>query len=102
MFQVEKQKILQVNIDRPLGNGCSSGRHELIEAGTSNVQSSKINHTSGISVINKNNAVETRQYNKNATTVEPNLLPDKGMTNNVKLLNTARIRKPSSGSFFDR
>ncbi|KAF7837327.1 chromosome transmission fidelity protein 18-like protein [Senna tora] len=105
VHEVEKQKILQVNIDRHSGNESSSGRHELIEAGTSNAQSSKINHAAEISVKNiqnENNIWEARKYNANAAIVSPNLHPDKGVTDNVKLLNTGSMKKPSAGSFFDR
>ncbi|XP_054805256.1 uncharacterized protein LOC129308225 isoform X1 [Prosopis cineraria] len=105
VHEVEKQKILQVNIDRPLGNGSSSGRPEFIEAGTSNAQSSKINHPAAVSaknIQNESNVTKARKNNANATIVSQNSHPDKGAADNMKAQNTGRMRKPSSGSFFDR
>ncbi|KAK4266311.1 hypothetical protein QN277_027254 [Acacia crassicarpa] len=105
VHEVEKQKILQVSIDRPLGNGSSSERPEFIEAGTSNAQSSKINHADAISVKNiqnESNVTKGRKNNANATIVSQNSHPRKGTADNMKLQNTGRMRMPSSGSFFDR
>lgn len=105
MFQVEKQKILLVKSDRPLGNGISDGRPEHIEAGTSNAQSSKINPADAISAKNiqhESSVTKTRKNNANATVVSQNSHPNKGAANNMKSQNTGRMRMPSSGSFFDR
>lgn len=102
-FQVEKHKILQVNIDKT--TALANGGHEAIDAGTKHVQLANTNHAAAVDVKtieNQNNVL--RQYDANPTTALPNMNSNKVATDNSKLLNMGNRKKPSRGSssFFDR
>ncbi|TKY53598.1 Chromosome transmission fidelity protein 18-like [Spatholobus suberectus] len=106
IHEVEKHKILQVNIDKMVA--LANGGHEVIETGTNNIPLANPNHATAADMKTKENQVNVsaRQTNANPTTVSPNLNSGKNAsaTDSGKLLNMGNMKKPSrsSSSFFDR
>ncbi|KAK7279105.1 hypothetical protein RJT34_24149 [Clitoria ternatea] len=102
VHEVEKHKILQVNIDKSLAlaNG-----HEVIQAETNGITLAKTDHAAAVDMKTIENQVNVlaRQLNANPTTVSPSLKPDKSPSGNMKPINMGNVKKSStSSSFFDR
>ncbi|XP_027330673.1 chromosome transmission fidelity protein 18 homolog isoform X2 [Abrus precatorius] len=99
VHEVEKHKILQVNIDKPVA--LSNGEHEVIETGTKSISLANTNLAAEVDVKTIENQVDNKawQLNANLTTV-----PSPSPTNSAKILNLENMKKlsSSSSSFFDR
>lgn len=105
-LQVEKHKILQVNIDKTAA--LANGQHGVIKTGANSIPLANTNHATAVDVKTIENQVNVlaKQLNENPTTLPPNMNSDRSAsaTDKVKLLNKGNVKKPSrsSSSFFDR
>ncbi|KAJ7979668.1 chromosome transmission fidelity protein 18-like [Quillaja saponaria] len=102
--QVEKQKILQVKVDRSLivPNQCTANQLDFVAVETDNASSAKIDHAAAVAetqIENAKNILKLQQCNANNLSISSNLGPQGGATGDVK--SSGNMKKLST-CFFDR